>query len=44
MVILGKGKSPAAWTPRAAIEGFGPIKARNVAQVPARWSEIAAGL
>ncbi len=26
----------------AAIKGFGPIKARNVAQVRARWREMAA--
>ena len=28
----------------AGIKGFGPIKVRNVAQLRARWREIAAGL
>ena len=33
------------WAEAAAgIKGFGPIKARNVAKVRARWQEIAAGL
>jgi indolepyruvate ferredoxin oxidoreductase len=28
----------------AGIKGFGPLKARNVVKVRARWQEIAAGL
>ena len=33
------------WAEAAAgIKGFGPIKARNVAQVRARWAEMAARL